>query len=115
MMSLQENMYNKSNRSSHNPSRANKTSYHANNAHPTFTQYPIGYHANGQKEFNSTKLIKMVNPGSNVSPFQSLHKDFVSVDDITRQIRRNSPPGLMDGWMKFGQKNTSCFEGNDIN
>ena len=97
MMSFQENLYNRRNRSSHNPSRANKTSYHANNAHPTFTQYPIGYHANGQKAFNPTKLMKKANPGSNVSPFQSLHEDLVSVDDITRQIHRNSPPGSMDG------------------
>ena len=115
MMSCQENMYNKRNRSSHNPSRANKTSYPANNAHPTFTQYPIGYHSNGQKAFDSTKLKKNVNPRLNFSTFQPLHEDFVSVDDIIRQLERNSPPGSMDGWMKFGQNNTSSFKGNDKN
>ena len=114
-MNFQENMYNKTNQSTHNPRRANKTSYHANNAHPTFTQYPIGYYANGQKAFNSTKLKKKVNPGLNFLTFQPLHEDFVSVDDIIRQLERNSPPGSMDGWMKFGQNKPSCFKGNDRN
>ena len=98
MYNSRRSNFNSKQKHSYNQKVKNRTYNNANNNCQSSRRYPIGYHAKGQKAF-ATKSVQKSTKESN------------SVDNIIRGIDEKYPPCSLDGWMKFGQNESSHFNG----